>query len=85
VKPIHYYSATNLAPKGYSTVQFDMNIADDVGVFKFDILEQRGLPKFKEALEIIKKNKPNDPPIDITDVEKYKKHYKINHLLFSPL
>jgi DNA polymerase-3 subunit alpha len=37
-KPIHYYSATHLPPKGYPTVRFDMNIADDVGVFKFDIL-----------------------------------------------
>ncbi len=82
-KPIHYYSATNLPPKGYPTVQFDMNIADDVGVFKFDILGQRGLAKIKEALEIIKINRPNDPPIDITDVEKFKKDEKINHLLKS--
>ena len=80
-KPIHYYSATNLPPKGYPTVQFDMNIADDVGVFKFDILGQRGLAKIKEALEIIKKNRPNAPPIDITDVEKFKKDANINHLL----
>jgi DNA polymerase-3 subunit alpha len=82
-KPIHYYSATHLPPKGYPTVQFDMNIADDVGVFKFDILGQRGLAKIKEALEIIKTNRPNDPPIDITDVEKFKKDEKINHLLKS--
>ncbi|ARV16631.1 DNA polymerase III subunit alpha [Polaribacter sp. SA4-12] len=82
-KPIHYYSATNLPPKGYPTVQFDMNIADDVGVFKFDILGQRGLAKIKEALEIIKKNRPNDLPIDITDVESFKKDKNINHLLKS--
>mgnify|MGYP001563355983 CR=1 FL=1 len=82
-KPIHYYSATNLPPKGYPTVQFDMNIADDVGVFKFDILGQRGLAKIKEALTIIKKNKPNAPPIDITDVEKFKTDKNINHLLKS--
>ncbi|MDX6745155.1 DNA polymerase III subunit alpha [Polaribacter sp. PL03] len=82
-KPIHYYSATSLPPKGFPTVQFDMNIADDVGVFKFDILGQRGLAKIKEALEIIKINRPNDPPIDITDVEKFKKDKKINHLLKS--
>ncbi len=81
--PVHYYSATNLPPKGYPTVQFDMNIADDVGIFKFDILGQRGLAKIKEALEIIKKNRPNDPPIDITDVESFKKDEKINHLLKS--
>ncbi|QXP62746.1 DNA polymerase III subunit alpha [Polaribacter sp. HaHaR_3_91] len=82
-KPIHYYSATSLPPKGFPTVQFDMNIADDVGVFKFDILGQRGLAKIKEALEIIKRNRPNDPPIDITDVESFKKDKKINDLLKS--
>ena len=80
-KPIHYYSATNLPPKGFATVQFDMNIADDVGVFKFDILGQRGLAKIKDALQIIKENNPDAPEIDITDVESFKKDIKINNLL----
>ena len=80
-KPIHYYSATNLPPKGFATVQFDMNIADDVGVFKFDILGQRGLAKIKDALQIIKENNPTAPEIDITDVESFKKDAKINNLL----
>ena len=60
-----------------------MNIADDVGVFKFDILGQRGLAKIKDALEIIKKNNPNAPKIDITDIESFKKDKKINSLLKS--
>ncbi|MFY9242447.1 MAG: DNA polymerase III subunit alpha [Polaribacter sp.] len=80
-KPVHYYSATSLPPKGFATVQFDMNIADDVGIFKFDILGQRGLAKIKDALEIIKENNPNHPPIDITDIESFKKDKKINNLL----
>ena len=80
-KPIHYYSATSLPPKGFATVQFDMNIADDVGVFKFDILGQRGLAKIKDALAIIKENHPNAPEIDITDIERFKKDKKINNLL----
>ncbi len=80
-KPIHYYSATSLPPKGFATVQFDMNIADDVGVFKFDILGQRGLAKIKDALAIIKENHPNAPEIDITDIERFKKDEKINNLL----
>ncbi|AUC81783.1 DNA polymerase III subunit alpha [Lacinutrix sp. Bg11-31] len=82
-QPVHYYSATNLPPKGFSTVQFDMNIAEDVGVFKFDILGQRGLAKIKEALEIIAQNKPELPPIDITNVEAFKRDPKINNLLKS--
>ncbi|MDO6600649.1 DNA polymerase III subunit alpha [Tenacibaculum sp. 1_MG-2023] len=80
-KPIHYYSATSMPPKGFATVQFDMNIADDVGIFKFDILGQRGLAKIKDALDIIKENNPDAPPIDITDVETFKKDKNIKNLL----
>ncbi|MDD7914101.1 DNA polymerase III subunit alpha [Polaribacter haliotis] len=80
-KPIHYFSATSMPPKGFPTVQYDMNIADDVGIFKFDILGQRGLAKIKDALEIIKINNPDHPPINITDIESFKKDKKINNLL----
>ena len=82
-KPIHYFSATSMPPKGFPTVQYDMNIADDVGIFKFDILGQRGLAKIKDALEIIKINNPDHPLIDITDIESFKKDKKINNLLKS--
>ncbi len=57
-KPIHYFSATHLPPKGFPTVQFDMHIAEDVGLYKFDILGQRGLGKIKDAIAIIKENHP---------------------------
>ena len=80
-KPIHYYSATDMPPKGFPTVQFDMIIAEDVGIFKFDILGQRGLAKIKEAIEIVKYNQPELPPIDITQVERFKADPKINGLL----
>ncbi|TYB75824.1 DNA polymerase III subunit alpha [Bizionia myxarmorum] len=80
-KPIHYYSATDMPPKGFQTVQFDMIIAEDAGIFKFDILGQRGLAKIKDTLEIIKYNQPEAPEIDITDVEKFKIDPKVNALL----
>ena len=80
-KPIHYYSATDMPPKGFPTVQFDMIIAEDVGVFKFDILGQRGLAKIKDAIEIVRYNRPELDPIDITQVERFKKDPKINDLL----
>ncbi len=80
-KPIHYYSATFLPPKGFITVQFDMYIADDVGIFKFDILGQRGLAKIKDALTIIKENQPNAPKIDIYDIDRFKNDENINNLL----
>lgn len=80
-RPIHYYSATDLPPKGFPTVQFDMIIAEDAGIFKFDILGQRGLAKIKEAIDIIKENRPNEPEIDITQIEMFKNDANINDLL----
>lgn len=77
-KPIHYFSATNLPPKGFPTVQFDMEIAEDVGLFKYDILGQRGLGKIKDALAIIKENRPELPPIDIHDVKRFMQDPLIN-------
>ncbi len=71
-KPITYFSATNIPPKGFPTIQFDMVIAEDVGLYKFDILGQRGLAKIKETLDIIKYNRPNIGHIDIHDIAKFK-------------
>ncbi len=80
-KPIHYYSATDLPPKGFPTVQFDMMIAEDVGIFKFDILGQRGLAKIKDTIDIVKYNRPELPPIDINQIERFKNDPNINNLL----
>ncbi|MAU70542.1 MAG: DNA polymerase III subunit alpha [Pseudozobellia sp.] len=80
-RPIHFYSATDLPPKGFPTVQFDMIIAEDAGIFKFDILGQRGLAKIKEAIEIVKENRPDLPEIDISQIEKFKKDDNLNNLL----
>ncbi len=80
-KPIHYFSATNLPPKGFPTTQFDMVIAEDVGLNKYDILGQRGLAKIKETMEVIRYNRPDAPAIDIDDVKKFKTDPKINNLI----
>ncbi|MFP2996965.1 DNA polymerase III subunit alpha [Spongiivirga sp. MCCC 1A20706] len=80
-KPLSYFSATNLPPKGFPTVQFDMIIAEDVGLFKFDILGQRGLAKIKEALKIIAYNQPEKSDFDIHDIKRFKKDKKINNLI----
>ncbi len=80
-KPIHYYSATSMPPKGFPTTQFDMIVAEDIGLYKFDILSQRGLGKIKDALDVIKKNNPNDKAIDIHDIKKIKQDKKVKHLL----
>ncbi|MBO6516456.1 MAG: DNA polymerase III subunit alpha [Bacteroidia bacterium] len=80
-KPITYFGATSLPPKGFPTTHFDMHIAEDVGIHKYDILGQRGLGKIKDALEVIRVNNPNDPPIDIDDVERFKKDEKVKDIL----
>ncbi len=81
-KPIHYFSATQLPPKGYPTTHFDMVIAEDVGLYKFDILSQRGLAKIEETLRIIQYNQPSERAgIDIHDVAKFKSDPIINELV----
>ncbi len=81
-KPLHWFSATNLPPKGFPTTQYDMVIAEDVGLYKFDILGQRGLAKIKESLEIIAYNQPDESSsFDIHDIKKFIKDPVINDLI----
>jgi DNA polymerase-3 subunit alpha len=80
-KPINYYTATFLPPKGFSTAMFDMVVAEDIGLYKFDILSQRGLGKIREAVAIVKCNHPTHPEIDIHDIKRFKEDEKIKYLL----
>lgn len=82
-KPISWYSGTFFPPKGYPTTQFSMLEAEDVGLFKFDILSQRGLGKIHDTLEVIEYNQPNNPPHDIHDIAYFKEDTKIKELLRS--
>jgi error-prone DNA polymerase len=80
-RPTEYFSATFMPPKGFPTAQFDMLIAEDAGILKFDILSQRGLGKIKDAVEIAHQNQPGIPRIDIHDIKKFKKDEKVKGLL----
>ncbi|PNQ74941.1 DNA polymerase III subunit alpha [Hanstruepera neustonica] len=80
-KPIHYYGATFMPPKGFATTQFDMVVAEDIGLYKFDILSQRGLGKIKDTVDIVKYNHPKKEPIDIHDIKRFKQDEKIKNLL----
>ncbi|WP_124979321.1 DNA polymerase III subunit alpha [Nonlabens xiamenensis] len=81
-RPIHYYSATSLPPKGYRTVQFDMHIAEDAGIHKFDILAQRGLGKIRDTIDIIKYNQPDASVADVRlDTKKFMQDPEINQML----
>ncbi|MEM7298444.1 MAG: DNA polymerase III subunit alpha, partial [Bacteroidota bacterium] len=80
-RPIHYFTATSLPPKGYPLTHFDMIIAEDVGLFKFDILSQRGLGKIRDTLDVIKRNCPDDPKVDIHNFKAFKHDPKLNYRL----
>jgi DNA polymerase-3 subunit alpha len=80
-KPIHYYTATSWPPKGFPITQFDMIVAEDVGLYKFDILSQRGLGKIKDAIDIVRTNQPNASMIDIHRLDLIKNDEKVKHLL----
>jgi DNA polymerase-3 subunit alpha len=80
-KPIHFFTATNLPPKGFPTTQFDMVVSEDVGLYKYDILAQRALGKIKDALTIIKENKPQEKLPDIHHVRPLLLDENINKMI----
>ena len=73
--PIYRYTATSHPPKGFPICQFDMYNAEDLGLYKFDILSQRGLGHIKDTLAIVKKNR--GITIDIHNISKFMKDEKI--------
>ncbi|PKR80028.1 DNA polymerase III subunit alpha [Brumimicrobium salinarum] len=80
-KPTSWLSPTFMPPKGFPTVQFSMLEAEDVGLYKFDILSQRGLSKIRESLDIIAYNQPETKMHDIHDLVFFKQDKKIQSLL----
>ncbi|QDH79484.1 DNA polymerase III subunit alpha [Echinicola soli] len=78
-QPIHYYTATDLPPKGFPVSHFDMVTAEEIGFAKFDILSQRGLGHIRDSLEIIEKNQGKK--VDIHRIKDFKKDEKIKHHL----
>jgi DNA polymerase-3 subunit alpha len=68
--PIYHYTATELTPKNFYTSQIDMFLAEKIGLFKLDILSQRGLGHIRETIDIVKKNQ--NISINIHDIERFK-------------
>jgi error-prone DNA polymerase len=65
-KPIYNYTATFMPPKGFPTAQIDMFIAENIGLYKLDVLSQRGLGHIKEAIRLVRENKGVTVNIDET-------------------
>jgi len=69
-EPITTYTALEMPPKGFPIAQFDMNVAEDIGLEKFDILSQRGLGTINDTVELIKKNRGIEVDIRNTSISK---------------
>lgn len=80
-RPIEYFTATFLPPKGFPTTQFDMVVAEDISIYKFDILSQRGLGKIRDSLDIISYNRPEVELPDIHDIRPFKEDPRIKEML----
>src|SRR5258707_10143737 len=78
-KPIYAYTATEFPPKSLPVSQFEMHAAEDFGIYKFDILSQRGLGHIKETVKHIKRNKGID--VDVYQFKKFKHDEKIKDLM----
>lgn len=80
-RSIHYYTSTFLPPKGFPTTHFDMVVAEDIGLYKFDILSQRGLGKIKECVEIVAYNQPGKANFDVHDIPRFKQDPNVKALI----
>lgn len=77
--PIHHYTATFMPQKGYATTQFSMLEAEDIGLYKFDILSQRGLSKIKDTLYMIPPEEREH--IDLHDLNRLKNDEQVQEHL----
>jgi len=80
-RPLNYFTALQLMPKGFPITHFDMYGAEDLGFHKYDILSQRGLGHIKDAVELIKRNRQKT--VDIHDVARIKEDKKVKEQLMS--
>jgi DNA polymerase-3 subunit alpha len=74
-KPIYHYTAIELPPKNFCTSQIDMFVAEKIGLFKLDVLSQRGLGHIRETIDLVHKNQ--NISIDIHEIEKFKSDPKV--------
>jgi DNA polymerase-3 subunit alpha len=78
-QPIYRYTATELPPKGFALTQFNMYVAEDIGIYKYDILSQRGLGHLRDAADLVKKNRGIE--VNLRETKRFKEDPKLNELL----
>ncbi len=80
-EPIYAYTTTALPQKGYPVAHLEMHMAEDIGLYKLDVLSQRGLGHIKETVRIVKQNRGED--VDVYRFRDFKKDEKVRELLRS--
>ena len=80
-RPICYYAALDMPPKGLPTVQWDMYVAEELGFEKIDILSQRGIGHINECAAIVRQNR--GVGVDVHQVEAFKRDDRVKELLRS--
>lgn len=55
-KPLSWYTALIMPPKGLPTAELDMYEAERIGLDKFDILSQRGIGHINEAVSLVQQH-----------------------------
>src|SRR5690554_6571084 len=79
-RSVYHYSATSMPPKAYPLLQFDMVHAENIGLYKLDVLSQRGLGKIKDTLNLIKK-RGKTKVIDLHNIESFLSDKSIKQLI----
>lgn len=80
-KPIHYYTAQRLMPKGFPVAHCDMYHAEDLGLHKYDVLSQRGLGHLKSAADLVRRNLGKT--VDLHNLDKIKNDSRVKAMLKS--
>ena len=70
-EPLSSWCAVHLPPKGFQTALVDMFVAENIGLYKLDVLSQRGLGHIRECIQLVKANRRID--IEIHDIDKFKR------------
>lgn len=78
-EPITNYTPLEMPPKGFPIVLFDMHIAEDIGLEKFDILSQRGIGHIDDSVKLIEKNR--SIRLNIRDTSISKNEMRCNEFL----
>jgi len=80
-QPLYRYGALDLPPKNFPVIQMDMYSAEDLGLYKLDVLSQRGLGHIKDTVSLVKKTRGID--VDIERFDDFRKDEKVKKLLRS--